>query len=45
MRFYFRYSNFVDRLKYKINVKELQEEMGLNIYDYGARNYYPEVGR
>ncbi len=24
---------------YKYNGKELQEELGLNMYDYGARNY------
>lgn len=31
--------------KYKYNGKEFQEEMGLNIYDYGARNYDPALGR
>ncbi|WP_255424443.1 RHS repeat-associated core domain-containing protein [Apibacter sp. HY039] len=25
--------------------KELQEELGLNVYDYGARNYDPAKGR
>ena len=29
--------------KYKYNGKELQEE--LNLYDYGARNYDPAIGR
>ena len=31
--------------KYKYNDKELQEELGLNMYDYGARNYDPAIGR
>lgn len=30
---------------YKYNGKELQEEMGLNFYDYGARNYDAALGR
>ena len=30
---------------YKYNGKELQEELGLNFYDYGARNYDPAIGR
>ncbi len=37
---YFRNGN-----NYKYNGKELQEELGLNIYDYGARNYMPDIGR
>ncbi|MDI1307130.1 MAG: RHS repeat-associated core domain-containing protein, partial [bacterium] len=32
-------------LKYKYNGKELQDEVGLNVYDYGARNYDPALGR
>ncbi len=30
---------------YKYNGKELQEELGLNMYDYGFRNYDPAIGR
>ena len=31
--------------KYKYNGKELQDELSLNLYDYGARNYDPALGR
>ena len=34
-----------DGLKYKFNGKELQDELGLNMYDYGMRNYDPALGR
>lgn len=32
-------------LKYKYNGKEFQNELNLNFYDYGARNYDPAIGR
>jgi RHS repeat-associated protein len=31
--------------QYKYNGKEWQDELGLNMYDYGARNYEPAIGR
>src|SRR5690606_17547674 len=31
--------------KYKYNGKEFEDNFGLNIYEYGARNYDPAVGR
>jgi RHS repeat-associated protein len=31
--------------KYKYNGKEWQDELGLNVYDYGWRNYMPDIGR
>jgi RHS repeat-associated protein len=32
-------------LKYKYNGKELNDELGLDLYDYGARFYEPSLGR
>ncbi|WP_276381600.1 DUF6443 domain-containing protein [Flavobacterium sp. H4147] len=31
--------------KYKFSGKDLQDELGLNMYDYGMRNYDPALGR
>jgi RHS repeat-associated protein len=36
---------FETSYNYKYNGKELQDELGLNMYDYGARNYDPALGR
>jgi RHS repeat-associated protein len=33
------------KYKYKYNGKEFQDELGLNWYDYHARNYDPAIGR
>ncbi len=30
---------------YKYNSKEFQDELSLNLYDFGARNYDPALGR
>ncbi|UOX34834.1 hypothetical protein LXD69_04820 [Flavobacterium sediminilitoris] len=37
--------NSSNAYQYKFNGKELQTELGLNLYDYGARNYDPAIGR
>jgi RHS repeat-associated protein len=31
--------------QYKYNGKEFQDELDLNLYDFGARNYDPAIGR
>lgn len=33
------------RISTKYNGKELQDELGVNVYDYGNRNYDPTIGR
>ncbi len=40
-----RWDRFAKSYKYKYNGKEWQDELGLNMYDYGARNYDPAIGR
>src|SRR5690606_18553265 len=35
----------VEAEKYKYNSKEFQDELGLDWYDYHARNYDPAIGR
>ena len=35
----------INPYKYKYNGKELQDDLGVNMYDFGARNYDPAIGR
>jgi RHS repeat-associated protein len=37
--------NFQPEYKYRFGGKELQDELSLNMYDYGARGYDPAIGR
>ena len=37
--------NVLETYKYKFNGMEWQSEMGLDFYDFGARNYDPALGR
>src|SRR5690554_5287060 len=37
--------NVNDPYKYKFGGKEYQEEFDVNVYDFGARNYDPALGR
>lgn len=39
-------NRFLEFYNYKYNGKELQDDLvGLNLYDFGARNYEPAIGR
>ncbi len=38
-------SAYQPNYNYKYNEKEFQDELSLNLYNYGARNYDPAIGR
>ncbi|WP_164875596.1 RHS repeat domain-containing protein [Apibacter sp. HY039] len=42
---YTGYNSQSGQPEYKYNGKEQQEEVRLNVYDYGARNYSPDTVR
>lgn len=42
--FGYNINNYQQNYKYKYNGKELQDELGLNVYDYDNRVYDPAVG-
>lgn len=37
--------DLTERYKYKFGGKELQSEFGIEMYDFGFRNYQPDLGR
>jgi RHS repeat-associated protein len=39
------YASVAPENKYRYNGKEWNEDFGLNMYDYGARGYMPDLGR
>jgi len=39
------YASVAPKNNYRYNGKEWNEDWGLNMYDYGARGYMPDLGR